>query len=196
MDMGDRDVSWQRLRAMRAAPTGLAAGDPHRRAVHAAALRQAQELADAAVVAGYATKPLMLFYALSQGVRAVAAARIADDAWRVRGHGASVEAATTILSTEVIPAESRVRKATRNGFSALQTAENRTLMAKPMTVAEIWRAAPYTPELPAEFAALGAPALTLHAPVHQEIKAPASVRGTNRAGGERAAGRDAYVGSC
>ncbi len=76
---------------MRAQPTGKAYGaaDPDgitRRDVFAAALAQAEELADAAETAGYASRPLPLFYMLSQAGRAIAAAYAEED-WQYRLHG-------------------------------------------------------------------------------------------------------------
>lgn len=98
------DTSWQSIRALRAAPTGLAAADPDRRATFVASLRQAEELAEAARVAGYAARPLPLFYCLSQAGRAIAAAHLATP-WQLRGHGLSVTAAQdSILQTTVKPA--------------------------------------------------------------------------------------------
>jgi hypothetical protein len=70
------DTSWQPIRALRAAPTGSAAADHDRRATFVASLRQAEELAEAARVAGYAARPLPLFYCLSQAGRAIAAAHL------------------------------------------------------------------------------------------------------------------------
>src|SRR5205823_868241 len=75
--------------------------DPGRRSVFSAALQQSQELATAADVVGPATKPLPLFYALSQGGRAVAASRATDETWMVRGHGLSVETAESVAATHV-----------------------------------------------------------------------------------------------
>jgi hypothetical protein len=45
---------------------------------------------DAAASSGPASKPIALFYALSQAGRAIAAARIAEDSWRIKGHGLSM----------------------------------------------------------------------------------------------------------
>lgn len=98
------DTGWQPIRALRAAPTGSAAADPDRRATFVASLRQAEELAEAARVAGYAARPLPLFYCLSQAGRAIAAAHLAAP-WQLRGHGLSVTTAQgSILQTIVKPA--------------------------------------------------------------------------------------------
>jgi hypothetical protein len=57
-----------------------------RRAVFAAALEQAEQLLTAAQSVGHASRPLLLFYGLSQAGRAIAAARLADN-WKPKSHG-------------------------------------------------------------------------------------------------------------
>lgn len=86
-DMGEvpPDRSWSYLRALRAAPPGLAAKNDRRR-VFVASLEQAEQLFRAAESVGIATKPLLAFYGLSQAGRAIAAALAPDD-WRLTGHG-------------------------------------------------------------------------------------------------------------
>jgi hypothetical protein len=61
------------IRATRASPPGRAGDDEERRRVYGAALAQFDELIAAASVVGPASRPLPLFYALSQAGRAVAA---------------------------------------------------------------------------------------------------------------------------
>jgi YaaC-like protein len=87
-----RDAVWRDVRALRHQPPGLAArGD--RRRVFGAALEQAEQLFTTAASAGHASRPISLFYGLSQAGRAIAAAStlaIGAD-WKLRGHG--IEAA-------------------------------------------------------------------------------------------------------
>jgi hypothetical protein len=78
--------TWQAIRALRAAPTGAAATNEDRRETFVASLRQAEELADAAIVAGYAARPVPLFYSLSQAGRAIAAARLPSQGALTRGY--------------------------------------------------------------------------------------------------------------
>src|SRR4051812_39627121 len=85
------DEAWRSIRALRAAPP-LLARDGERRAVFSAALQQSEELFAAAAKAGPASKPLPLFYALSQAGRAIAAAHNAAETWRIAGHGLTVTA--------------------------------------------------------------------------------------------------------
>jgi hypothetical protein len=75
-----------RIRATRASPLGLARDDPDRRLVYGTALGQFEELLAAATGSSPASRPLPLFYALSQAGRAIAADR-ADEPWRLRMHG-------------------------------------------------------------------------------------------------------------
>jgi len=86
-----RDIVWQNLRALRSEPPGRARrGD--RRGVFSAALEQAEQLFGAAAGAGFASRPLLLFYGLSQAGRAIAAASTTAGKtdWRLSGHGIKV----------------------------------------------------------------------------------------------------------
>lgn len=80
------EITWRDIRALRATPPGLAR-EGERKQVFAAALQQAEELHTAAAGSGYASRSLPLFYALSQGGRAIAAARTVGGDWQLRGHG-------------------------------------------------------------------------------------------------------------
>jgi hypothetical protein len=75
------------LRASRSDPPGHAATDEGRSATYGGALQQFEELLDAAGGVGPASQPLLLFYALSQGGRAVAAAH--EETAETSGHGLS-----------------------------------------------------------------------------------------------------------
>jgi hypothetical protein len=80
--------TWSALRALRAAPPGLAL-EGARRKVFSASLEQAEQLFRAAETVGVATKPLLTFYGLSQTGRAITAA-VAVDNWVLSGHGIQV----------------------------------------------------------------------------------------------------------
>lgn len=79
------------LRALRFEPPGYAKQGA-RRAMFQAALEQCEQFLMAAPEAGYATRPVQLFYALSQAGRAIVAAspHISNQHWRVSGHGMTV----------------------------------------------------------------------------------------------------------
>lgn len=69
-----RDDAWQRIRALRSRPPGLAAREEERLRVFGAALQQSEELFGAAAAVSEAAKPLPLFYGVSQAGREIAAA--------------------------------------------------------------------------------------------------------------------------
>ncbi len=82
----DPAIALRQLRASRSDPPGAAASEMERRATYGASLQQFEELLAAARDVGPASKPLLLFYALSQAGRALVAAHGTGD-FRVRGHG-------------------------------------------------------------------------------------------------------------
>jgi len=175
--MGEREDLWRELRALRAAPVGQAREDDDRREVFAAALRQSQEFADAADEAGYATKPLPLYYAFSQGVRAIAAAGLDDPAWRVRGHGAAVKPAEALLSTAIIP-NAVVSADTRDAVTAVQQLDQGLpALVEPMDLGDLWCAMPQLPPLPNGLGAERPRSLRLHLPIYDELKERAAGEG-------------------
>ncbi|WP_443073082.1 YaaC family protein [Streptomyces sp. NBC_01451] len=80
------------LRRMRAVPPGMAGQNAQRLRTFQAALEQAEQFLSSAESAGYETKPVFAFYALSQAGRAIAAAsgHLTDDEYRPSGHGMRV----------------------------------------------------------------------------------------------------------
>jgi hypothetical protein len=90
------------IRASRSDPPGRAASDRTRRQTYGAALQQFDELLAAATTAGHASRPLPLFYALSQAGRAIVAAYGASGT--VSAHGLSEDrsaASTNPLARKV-----------------------------------------------------------------------------------------------
>jgi YaaC-like protein len=86
-----RDLVWRHLRSLRHDPPGYAASGERRR-VFASALEQAEELFTAGADIPYASRPILLFYGLSQAGRAIAAASTSatGNDWRLIGHGITV----------------------------------------------------------------------------------------------------------
>jgi hypothetical protein len=82
-------TAWEQLRSTRWKPPGAAADDDERRRTYIAALQQAEEMFRAAATVGPATRPVNLFYGLSQAGRAIAAAAttLTGDGWQLIGHG-------------------------------------------------------------------------------------------------------------
>jgi YaaC-like Protein len=80
------------LRALRYDAPGCAKQGA-RRATFQSALEQCEQFLAAARVAGYATRPVQLFYALSQAGRAIVAAspHVGNQSWKVSGHGLSAD---------------------------------------------------------------------------------------------------------
>jgi hypothetical protein len=85
-----REAVWRHLRALRHEPPGRARRGA-RQKVFGAALEQAQQLFAAAVI-DYASRPILVFYGLSQAGRAIAACATAGgmNDWQLKGHGIEV----------------------------------------------------------------------------------------------------------
>ena len=90
MQTGDgAETVWERLRETRWNPPPAAAADEARRRTYVFALEQAEQMFRAAAGTGVATRPLLVFYGLSQAGRAIAAAAASAGAggWELEGHG-------------------------------------------------------------------------------------------------------------
>jgi hypothetical protein len=87
---------WEQLRGTRASPPPAAAADEARRRTYVFALEQAEQMFRAAAGTGVATRPLLVFYGLSQAGRAIAAAAASAGAggWELEGHGIACVAQT------------------------------------------------------------------------------------------------------
>lgn len=84
----DGDRCWQRLRWLRANPPGYASKTRERRKTFATALEQAEQLVRSAAALGPETRPINLFYGISQGTRAVVAAlEPSDERLWLSNHG-------------------------------------------------------------------------------------------------------------
>lgn len=148
----ERSEAWRALRALRAAPPGNAASSDARRELFTAALEQGQQFMHAAETAGYATRPVQLFYGLSQLGRSVAAASrlLADspggpqqlgseyghrqlvETWRLSGHGIKTP---------------RIRERSRSGLSAVMV-KGESLGAAPGVARAMGSAPLPTDEIP------------------------------------------------
>lgn len=84
-----RDDSWRFLRGARSRAVGMTGRDPKRGRTFQAALEQSEQFLRSAEGAGPETRPLHIFYGLSQAGRAIAAAssRLSDSEYRPVGHG-------------------------------------------------------------------------------------------------------------
>jgi hypothetical protein len=129
---------WREIRALRAAPPGLAGADP-RRAVFTAALQQSQELMAAAETAGPASRPITLFYSLSQAGRAIAAARAPNPTWEIRGHGLAVTGTSDVAQTQVRP---NPNSHGSDAYALVAAATGSEALASTVPLAALWAALP------------------------------------------------------
>ncbi|OXZ04310.1 YaaC family protein [Streptomyces sp. 2R] len=84
----DAAEAWEQLRASRWSPPGRA-DSGSRRKTYAAALEQAEQTFQVAATVGTATRPMQVFYGLSQAGRAIAAAAVIlkGEEWNLTSHG-------------------------------------------------------------------------------------------------------------
>ncbi|HXB66415.1 MAG TPA: hypothetical protein VNV42_16240 [Solirubrobacteraceae bacterium] len=141
--MDSRSWGLNVIRATRADPPGRAGLEPERRATYGAALQQFDELLEAAAVAGHASRPLPLFYALSQAGRALAAAHC--ESWVVRAHGISEDRS---ISAEKNPLLRRIKRRVGAGDAlsavceALRAPDPFGSAGEPIEVGAAWAALP------------------------------------------------------
>jgi hypothetical protein len=130
------------IRATRADPPGQASIDEDRRATYGAALSQFDELMATAQRASARSRPLPLFYAISQAGRAVSAAH-SGEVWKLRGHGLSAPGldVSDIRDVEIKPAPSS-RDKTVDSFQGVATACGSELPCRSMSVGELWSTLP------------------------------------------------------
>lgn len=86
------EALWEQLRATRWNPPAGATATAERRSTYVFALEQAEQMFRAAATVDPATRPLLVFYGLSQAGRAIAAAASSiesGDGWKLSGHGIS-----------------------------------------------------------------------------------------------------------
>jgi hypothetical protein len=136
------------LRASRADPPGRATDDPPRRATYNAALQQFEELLGAARVVGPASRPLPLFYALSQAGRAIVAAY--GDQSVITGHGLAED-------REVQPEDllhRRIYRAAKkdgsDAFGAVARATGSGDLVSGAEIGALWAALPSSYRVPPE----------------------------------------------
>ena len=129
------------IRASRATPPGLAAKG-ERRAVYGAALAQFEELLAASRQATPQTRPLSLFYALSQAGRAIAAAH-SPKHWRLHGHGLSAPELDTANLLDVLVRPNPNKKESQpDSFSGVAGASASEALKEPVSIGELWATLP------------------------------------------------------
>jgi YaaC-like protein len=143
-------LAWQRIRGLRAQPPARVKGERAR--VFVSALEQAEQLVNAAADVGPAASPLLLFYALSQAGRAIAAARL-DDPWRLSGHGLKAPApgdpSAGLLHRVVKPENGEGSKGRRQAFAGVAEATGSGQLSSALELGAAWAAIPeLMPPLP------------------------------------------------
>lgn len=137
---------WRGIRQQRSSPPGQAERDEERRRVFQSALAQAEELWDAAAATGPASRPLPLFYCLSQAARAVCAAWTTSEPWRPESHGLRRG-----LSDDPSPAgrvlnhATEVRSPETGVFSKVARATATDTFTGSASVADLWASLPGFP---------------------------------------------------
>jgi hypothetical protein len=134
-----RIAVWRDIRALRHHPPGRAdRGD--RRRVFGSALEQAEQLFTTAETAGYASRPILLFYGLSQAGRAIAAASTAADnaSYRLTGHG--IESPN--LSQRPDLHRLLLADKGKGSFTQLATLLESSSLPQPTTFGQIWAVIP------------------------------------------------------
>lgn len=141
--MMDRKQIWAEIRALRADPPGRATNGP-RKKVFGAALQQAEELFRSAETLGPSTRPINIFYGLSQATRALAAAGIVDNqAWQLRGHGITHERGFDRALSSVIFKES---PDIRGAYTSLADLLKSARSDRPVLLVDALASLPHTPD--------------------------------------------------
>jgi YaaC-like Protein len=147
-------AEWTYIRSTRATPPGLAAEDERRRRDYVAALTQFEQMYTAAATVGAASKPILLYYGLSQAGRALLAARKPGQ-WQAHGHGLKAPASgMDILARQV-----------RSSGEGLFQAVSRELGSDPpsdgVQLGALWHALPDVPAVSNEWlSSIGVPMTT------------------------------------
>lgn len=130
-------LAWQMIRSLRHEPPGRAVrGD--RKATFGAALEQAEQFFAAAGVVGPATRPVLIFYGLSQAGRAVAAAATSagQNDWRLDGHGITTSPLQDAQRGSL--ADLTLRDDGRGSFTQLAAILDAASLPNPTLIGQLW----------------------------------------------------------
>lgn len=122
------------IRTTRSRPPELAKDSAERRDSYRAAIAQFEELLAAASHAGPASRPLLLYYALTQGGNAILAARAPDPTYKPH-HGLRWSRRGPVL-------ERRISFQSTGAFPAVATCLGSRVPTRSVSLGEIWRALP------------------------------------------------------
>jgi hypothetical protein len=139
MTHGDAVIRY-RLRLARSEVQVRTPGKEHRKRTFWAALQQFEELLDAAGTVGPASRPLPLFYALSQAGRAITAAH-GSVPWELHGHGLEMPGPSSpkhLLERTIEP------KPTGNdSFHRVAQTIGSAILTGPVELGAVWASLPY-----------------------------------------------------
>jgi hypothetical protein len=128
---------------LRLARTDVQVGAPskeHRKRTFWAALQQFEELLDAAGTVGPASRPLLLFYALSQAGRAITAVH-GSVPWELHGHGLEMPGPSSpkhLLERTVEP-----RPTGNDSFHRVAQTIGSGILTGPVELGAVWASLPY-----------------------------------------------------
>ena len=129
---------WRNIRAFRHDPPGPS-NRGARKKVFGSALEQAEQLFSAAEEIGYAARPILLFYGLSQAGRAIAAAcKACTSDWRLSGHGIAVKNLGQRASLDDV----KVADQGSGSFTQLAPMLNSGTLPDDATLGQIWSTIP------------------------------------------------------
>ena len=135
--MDETSMMWFELRERRARllDRSLLKASASRRQTFAAAMAQFEEQMTAARIVSPATRPLNLYYGLTQAGMAVAAA-YAPDPWSFASHGLK------LLDTAPDLPEIEVRPEGEGGFQRVAAVTGSSQIAAPVSLGDLWRSLP------------------------------------------------------
>jgi hypothetical protein len=147
---------WRHLRAMRHQPPGFATRGERRR-VFGAALEQAEQLFISAATAGYASRPVALFYGLSQAGRAIAAASTLATGvdWKLKRHGIEV---ANLDQRPALPSLT-VGNQGAGSFTQLAPLLKSGTLPNPTPFGQLWRVIPDLMDVPLDDSSVTPPVL-------------------------------------
>ncbi|TVT48099.1 hypothetical protein FNH05_18180 [Amycolatopsis rhizosphaerae] len=138
--------TWSKIRQLRSNPPGQAKSDKNRRRTFLTSLEQAEQYFRAANSMGYETRPVTLFYGLSQFGRSIAAAA-PDTDWKLKGHGIRIPNIGEASSSGKI-ANLLVRNNGSGSFTQLAKILNSPSLEKPVILTRILSSIPEMREYP------------------------------------------------
>jgi hypothetical protein len=133
------------IRTLRASPPGRAQrGD--RKSTFNASLEQSEQLFEAAANVGVASRPILIFYGLSQAARAIAAASSVDNnSYRFNSHGIKAKGTQGVMGSGVAGVEVQAKP---GAFSQVSTILGSAQSQNNVSLGDIWGLLPEAERFP------------------------------------------------